>query len=67
MPVKSVAQLNFMRQAASDPDFAKKRGISQKTAQEFVDATKDADKLPERAGKARKAATAKRGRRIEWS
>lgn len=37
MPSVSDAQRAFMRRAASDPEFAKKRGIDPKVAQQFVD------------------------------
>lgn len=38
MPSKSKAQQNLMRAAAHNPEFAKKTGVSQKVAREFVKA-----------------------------
>ena len=40
MPSKSLKQARTMRAAAHDPKFAKKLGIPQKVAREFVDADK---------------------------
>lgn len=42
MPSKSEAQTRLMRAAAHDPEFAKKTGVPQKVAKEFVDADKKA-------------------------
>lgn len=41
MPTKSKKQKRFMQAAAHNPDFAKRAGISQKVAREFVDADHD--------------------------
>lgn len=40
MPSKSKAQAKLMRAAAHDPKFAKKVGVPQKVAKEFVRADK---------------------------
>ena len=40
MPSKSAKQHRFMEAAAHNPAFAKKAGISQKVAKEFVSADK---------------------------
>jgi len=40
MPAKSKKQARTMRAAAHDPKFAKRLGISQKVAKEFVKADK---------------------------
>lgn len=40
MPSKSKAQHKFMEAAAHNPGFAKRAGISQKLAREFVEADK---------------------------
>ena len=40
MPSKSAKQAKFMRAAAHNKGFAKKAGISQKVAKEFVSADK---------------------------
>ncbi len=40
MPSKSAKQHRFMEAAAHNPGFAKKAGISQKVAREFVSADK---------------------------
>lgn len=48
MPAKSKAQLKFMQAAAHNPRFAKKAGIPQATAREFVQATPKGKKLPAR-------------------
>lgn len=40
MPTKSPAQKRLMQAAANDKDFAKKVGIPQKVAKEFVKADK---------------------------
>lgn len=40
MPSKSTKQARTMRAAAHDPKFAKKMGIKQKVAREFVRADK---------------------------
>ncbi|MET0529933.1 MAG: hypothetical protein ABW003_16635 [Microvirga sp.] len=42
MPSKTPAQAKFMRAAAHDPKIAKRHGIPQETAREFVDADKRA-------------------------
>ena len=51
MRSRSRAQRTLMERVASDPGYAKERGISQKVAQEFLDADGDGkiDDLPERA------------------
>jgi len=50
MPVVSKAQNRLMRAAAADPKVAKKAGVPQKVAKEFVSAThgKKVSKMPER-------------------
>lgn len=50
MPMKSEAQRKFMQAAAHSPKFAKKAGISQKTAKEFA-SHDQGGKLPKRAKK----------------
>jgi hypothetical protein len=40
MPSKSKSQQNLMRAAAHNPQFAKKAGVPQKVAKEFVKADK---------------------------
>jgi hypothetical protein len=49
-PLRSQAQHTMMTRAASDPDYAKKRGIEQSTAQDLLDqhAAAGSPKLPER-------------------
>ncbi len=42
MPSKSESQARLMRAAAHDKEFAKKTGVPQKVAREFVDADKKA-------------------------
>ena len=49
MPSKSKKQKQFMAAAAKDPAFAKKAGISQKTAREFHEADKKKSK-PKKKG-----------------
>ncbi len=44
MPSKSPQQARTMRAAAHDPKFAKRLGIPQKVAREFVAADKDKKK-----------------------
>lgn len=53
MPSKSKAQQRMMDAAAHNPAFAKKVGVSQDVAEEFVDADKASGKkpLPERINK----------------
>lgn len=41
MPSKSKAQQHLMEWAAHDPEFAKKKGISQSVAKEFVEADEE--------------------------
>jgi hypothetical protein len=50
MPVKSKAQNRFMRAAAANPKMARKLGIKQGVAKEFVDSEhgKSLKDLPER-------------------
>lgn len=40
MPAKSKAQFRFMKAAANNPDFAKKVGISQSSAEEYTSENK---------------------------
>lgn len=42
MPSKTPAQARLMRAAAANPKFAKKAGVPQKVAKEFVQADKRA-------------------------
>lgn len=42
MPSKSESQARLMRAVAHDKEFAKKTGVPQKVAREFVDADKKA-------------------------
>ena len=51
MPAKSKAQFRFMAAAEHNPQFAKKAGVSQKVAAEFVDKTKSYKALPKKAKK----------------
>jgi hypothetical protein len=53
MPSKSKAQSNMMRGAAHDPKFAKKVGVPQTVAKEFVraDQGKAISKLPKHVKK----------------
>lgn len=51
MPAKSKSQLGTMQAAEHNPAFAKKIGIPQKVAAEFVHATPKGAKLPQRKGK----------------
>lgn len=44
MPTVSEKQAKFMQRAASDPKFAKKRGIDQAVAQKFVDEDEEVQK-----------------------
>lgn len=39
MPIKSKAQQRLMYAAANDPKVAKKTGVSQEVAKEFIEAT----------------------------
>lgn len=39
MPIRSKSQQRLMYAAANDPKFAKKVGISQSVAKEFIDST----------------------------
>ncbi len=48
MPVVSKAQNRFMQAASHDPAFAKRAGIKQSVATEFVAATGSTKGLPER-------------------
>ena len=48
MPAVSKAQNRFMQAAASSRDMAKKLGISQKVAKEFVKETKSMKGKPEK-------------------
>ena len=52
MPIKSRAQQRLMYAAASNPEVAKKTGVSQEVAKEFIKATpkKRFKKLKERIG-----------------
>lgn len=50
MPAKSEAQRRLMQAAARDPKVAKKTGVPQKVAREYVAADKGG-KLPTRKGK----------------
>lgn len=56
VPSKSKAQQNFMRAAAHDKGFAKRAGIPQSTAKEFVaaDQARGNPKLPARAPASKK-------------
>lgn len=56
MKIHSAAQLAMFTKAATDPDYAKQRGITQELAQQHLDAHKDAGSpnLPDRIGKAAK-------------
>lgn len=56
MPSVSIRQQNLMRAAAHDPKFAKKTGVPQKVAKEFVAADKKAGKraLPKTVAKRKK-------------
>lgn len=56
MPVKSKAQNRLMQAAAHDPAVAKKTGVPQKVAKDFVAEThgKKVSKLPEHTKKSRK-------------
>lgn len=56
MPSKSKAQQNFMRAAAHDKGFAKRAGVPQSVAKEFVaaDQARGKPKLPDRAPASRK-------------
>lgn len=54
MPAKSKAQLRTMQAAAHSPSFAKKVGIPQSVASEYVAATPKGAKLPARKAKAGK-------------
>ncbi len=51
MPNLSKAQNRFMQAAASSPEMAKKLGIPQKVAKEFVKETKTMKGKPERVKK----------------
>ena len=51
MPNLSKAQNRFMQAAASNPEMAKKLGISQKVAKEFVKETGSMKGLPEKKKK----------------
>lgn len=51
MPAKSKAQYKFMQAAAHNPAVAKRAGIKQSVAKEFVKSTKSPGKLPARAKK----------------
>lgn len=48
MPSVSKAQNRFMQAAASNPEMAKKLGITQKVAKEFVKETKSMKGKPEK-------------------
>ena len=48
MPVKSLAQLNFMRAVVSGK--RKAPGLSKEKAQEFIDSTKTTKNLPKKVG-----------------
>lgn len=50
-PIRSMAQHTMLTRAASDPDYAKRRGIDAAVAQSLVDqhVAAGAPKLPERA------------------
>lgn len=52
MPIKSKAQQRLMYAAAQDPEVAKKTGVSQKVAREFIKSTpkKKFKKLKEKLG-----------------
>lgn len=56
VPSKSKAQQNFMRAAAHDKGFAKKAGVPQSVAKEFVaaDQARGSRKLPERVPASKK-------------
>jgi hypothetical protein len=54
MPVTSKAQYRFMQAAAHNSKFAKRAGISQGKAREFVRETPGLEQLPERARDKRK-------------
>lgn len=51
MPAKSKAQLHLMQAAAHNPAFAKKAGVPQKVAKEYVKETPKGAKLPAKAKK----------------
>lgn len=53
MPIKSKAQQRLMYAAAKDPKVAKKTGVSQEVAKEFIEATPKSrfKKLKEFVGK----------------
>ena len=51
MPNLSKAQNRFMQAAASNPEMAKKLGVPQKVAKEFVKETKTMQGKPERVKK----------------
>jgi uncharacterized membrane protein len=48
MPFASKAQARFMYAAAKDPKMAKKLGVPQKVAKEYVKESKSMKKLPEK-------------------
>lgn len=52
MPIKSKAQQRLMYAVAQDPEVAKKTGVSQKVAREFIKSTpkKKFKKLKEKLG-----------------
>jgi hypothetical protein len=56
MPAQSKAQHRLMQAAAHNPDVAKKTGIPQSTAKEFVQSTPTTKGLPEhtKGGKGKK-------------
>ena len=53
MPSLSKAQNRFMQAAASSPEMAKKLGIPQKVAKEFVKETGSMNGLPEKKKRAK--------------
>lgn len=51
MPTVSKKQQKFMEAAAHNPEFAKKAGIKQSVAKDFVVADKKAGKIPKKSKK----------------
>ena len=54
MPSKSKKQHNFMEAAKHNPKFAKKAGIPQSVAKEFVSADKAKGKFQSKKGKSKR-------------
>ena len=56
MPVKSKAQHGLMRAASRDPEVAKRAGVPQSVAKEFIQSThgKNLKDLPEHKGSGKK-------------